>query len=206
LFLNSKPETRNSKLTIYLASSSPRRQELLRQIGVEFEVVPSAILEVPVPGEAAEDYVRRVARDKARAVAARLAAAGRAARPVLGADTEVVLDGEILGKPRDAAHARAMLARLAGRSHEVLSAVVLVNGAAEHAALSRSRVTLAPLGDAAIERYCASGEPLDKAGGYAIQGRAAAFVTRIEGSYSGIVGLPLDAVAALLAQAGVEGS
>jgi septum formation protein len=125
---------------------------------------------------------------------------------VLGADTEVVLDGEVLGKPRDAAHARAMLRRLAGRSHEVLSAVVVVHGAAEHQALSRSRVTFAPLTDAAIDRYCASGEPADKAGGYAIQGRAAAFITRIEGSYSGIVGLPLDAVAALLAQAGAGGA
>lgn len=185
---------------IYLASASPRRQELLRQIGVAFEVMPSNLLEVPLPGESAPDYVLRVARDKARCVAEQVRARGLPPYPVLGADTEVVLDGEVLGKPRDAAHGKAMLRRLSGRTHDVLSAVVLLDARHELSALSRSRVSFAPLSDAEIERYWASGEPADKAGAYALQGRAAAFITRIEGSCSGIVGLPLAEVARLLAE------
>ncbi len=187
---------------IYLASASPRRQELLRQIGVAFQVLPSGIEEQPQPHEAPRDYVQRVALDKAHAAARTLAGRGLAAHPVLGADTEVVLEGEVLGKPRDAAHGKAMLRRLAGRSHEVLSAVALLADSRALTAVSHSRVTFAPLSDAAIERYWASGEPADKAGGYAVQGRAAAFITRIEGSYSGIVGLPLAEVAQLLEQIG----
>jgi septum formation protein len=145
--------------------------------------------------------VQRVAADKARHVAGLLARRGLAARPVLGADTEVVVDDEILGKPRDRAHAAQMLARLSGRTHTVLSALCLVNGAEERRALSVSRVTFAPLSDAEIAHYLGSGEADDKAGAYAIQGRAAAFIARLEGSYSGVMGLPLYELHGLLSQA-----
>lgn len=176
---------------IYLASASPRRQELLRQLGVEFQVLPSNILEVRAAGESPSDYVTRVAGDKARWVAQLIAERGLPLHPVLGADTEVVLDGEILGKPADASHGKEMLRRLSGRTHEVLSAICIGNRGQEHTALSISRVTFRALGHAEIERYWNTGEPADKAGAYAIQGRAAAFITRLEGSYSGVMGLPL---------------
>ena len=189
---------------IYLASASPRRQELLRQIGLAFEAVPSGIHEAPRPGETPEQYVLRAATDKARTVAHRVAESGRPERPVLGADTEVVLAGEVLCKPRDLPHARAMLRRLADRSHEVLTAIVLLHAGREYSALSASRVTFGPLDDAEIARYWETGEPADKAGGYAVQGRAAAFIRHIEGSYSGIMGLPLHELAQLLWQAGIE--
>jgi septum formation protein len=189
---------------IYLASASPRRQELLRQAGIAFEAISSNLVEAPQPGESAEDYVRRVAADKARSVAGLIRSRGLPECPVLGADTEVVLDGEVLGKPADRAHGLAMLRRLSGRGHEVLSALVLIHGGIERTALSRSRVTFAPLTDGEIARYWETGEPADKAGGYAVQGRAAAFIRHIEGSYSGIVGLPLYELAQLLRQAGVE--
>lgn len=188
---------------IYLASASPRRRELLRQLGIEFEAMPSNLLEVRSPGEAPERYVARVALDKARYVAALVRERGLAERPVLGADTEVVLDGEILGKPRDRSHGIEMLTRLASRTHEVLTGVAVLHAGAEHTALSRSRVTFGPLSAAEIARYWESGEPKDKAGAYAVQGRAAAFIERIEGSYSGIMGLPLHELAQLLKQAGV---
>ena len=189
---------------IYLASASPRRQELLRQIGLEYEAMPSAIHEARLPGETPVDYVQRVAADKARAVAERARARGLAAHPVLGADTEVVVDGDILGKPRDRAHARDMLARLAGRSHLVLTALCLVVPAGAEQALSESRVTFAPLTGAEIERYVATGEADDKAGAYAIQGRAAGFIRRIEGSYSGVMGLPLYELCEVLKRAGMD--
>jgi septum formation protein len=188
---------------IYLASASPRRQELLRQLGLAFEVVPSGIEEARQPAEAAADYVARVALDKARHVAARLHAEGRADGPVLGADTEVVLEDRVFGKPGNARASAEMLNLLAGRSHEVLSGIALVAGGREWTALSRSRVYLAPMSAAEIEGYCATGEPLDKAGGYAIQGRAAAFIERIEGSYSGVMGLPLHELYMMLREAGV---
>jgi len=188
---------------IYLASASPRRHELLRQLGIEFQALPAAIEERPLADEAPRDYVMRLAAAKARTGAAVVAARGLAPRPVLGADTEVVLDGKILGKPADAAQARAMLASLSGRTHAVLTAVAIIAGDQAHTALSESRVTFGDLSDAEIERYWASGEPADKAGGYAIQGRAAAFVKRIEGSYSGIVGMPLYEVVELLRKVGV---
>jgi septum formation protein len=183
---------------IYLASASPRREELLRQLGVELKVVVSHVHEVREVGETPSEYVMRVARDKARWVARYVEEHALPARPVLGADTEVVLDGEILGKPADGAHAREMLRRLAGRSHEVLSAVCVVNGAREHTALSTSRVTFRPLTQAEITQYWDTGEPSGKAGGYAIQGRAAGFIVRLEGSYSGVMGLPLYEVAEIL--------
>jgi septum formation protein len=183
---------------IYLASASPRRKELLQQLGIAFEALPANIPEQPRPGEAAPTYVMRLAREKARDVADRVRTRGLPIYPVLGADTEVVLDGEVLGKPNDRAHGCAMLRRLSGRTHEVLTAVVLLDQDAEHQALSQTRVTFTELADADIEAYWASGEAADKAGGYAVQGRGAAFIARLEGSYSGVVGLPLYELAQLL--------
>ncbi len=188
---------------IYLASASPRRRELLHQLGLAFEAVPSQIDEIRQPGEAAADYVVRMALDKARHVAARMRAEGRPQRPVLGADTEVVVDGEVLGKPANAPAAAAMLNRLAGRAHEVLSGIALIAGEKEWTALSRSRVIFAPMTATEVEAYCATGEPLDKAGGYAIQGRAAAWIERIEGSYSGVMGLPLHELVMMMGKAGL---
>lgn len=189
---------------IYLASASPRRQELLRQIGIAFEVMPANLPEVPQAGERPEDYVLRVARAKARHAVRQARERGLTPRPALGADTEVVLEGEILGKPRDAQHGLAMLHKLAGRTHEVLTGLVLLHQDADYTALNRNRVTFAPLTDADIRRYWDSGEPADKAGGYAVQGRAAAFIQHIEGSYSGVMGLPLFELMQLLQQAGVH--
>lgn len=190
---------------IYLASSSPRRRELLRQLGIEFEVLPSNILETRDPRESPTDYVARVARDKAQFVAELAKERGLPVYPVLGVDTAVVADGEILGKPIDRAHGSEMLRRLAGRTHEVLTTIAVLcgvkpDGRVVHTALSRSRVTFAALDEQTIADYWDSGEPVDKAGGYAIQGRAGAFVTHIEGSYSGIVGLPLFELSAILRQ------
>ncbi|WP_372521690.1 nucleoside triphosphate pyrophosphatase [Sulfuricaulis sp.] len=176
---------------IYLASASPRRQELLRQLGVEFEVMPSNILEVRQAGESPADYVLRVARDKAQFVARLVRERGLPVFPVLGADTEVVLDGEILGKPENAAHGMAILRRLAGRTHEVLSAICVWNREREYSALNTSHVTFRPLTPTEIEQYWKTGEPVGKAGAYAIQGRAATFIAKLEGSYSGVMGLPL---------------
>ncbi len=187
---------------IYLASASPRRRELLRQLGVEFEAMPSNILEARRTGESPTDYVLRVARDKARFVAKRVHERGLPALPVLGADTEVVLDGEILGKPQDRDHGLALLRRLSGRTHEVLSALCVVTPAGEHTALNTSRVSFAALTEAQIAQYWETGEPVDKAGAYAIQGRAAAFIERLEGSYSGVMGLPLHELAEILNKIG----
>ena len=187
---------------IYLASASPRRRDLLRQLGVEFEVMPSNILEVRQTEESPADYVLRVARDKAQFVAKLVNERGLPVFPVLGADTEVVLDGEILGKPQDRAHGMALLRRLAGRTHEVLSAVCVVDQGGEYTALSTSRVTFGPLTEAEIAQYWETGEPADKAGAYAIQGKAAAFIARLEGSYSGVMGLPLHELAGILKKIG----
>ena len=187
---------------LYLASASPRRRELLSQLGLEFEVMPSNILEQRQGGESPAEYVTRAARDKARHVASLVKTRGLPAHPVLGADTEVVLDGEIFGKPRDRGHGVEMLRRLGGRTHEVLSAVCLIHEDREHAALSVSRVTFAPLTGAEIAQYWDTGEPAGKAGAYAIQGKAAAFIARLEGSYSGVMGLPLHELAVLLKQIG----
>lgn len=189
---------------IYLASASPRRRELLRQLGIEFEAMPSHILEARQPGESPADYVIRVARDKARFVAGQIRERNLPAHPVLGADTEVVLDGEILGKPGDRAHGMEMLRRLAGRAHEVLSAICVIHREKTHTALSTSRVTFGPLTETEIAQYWETGEPVDKAGAYAIQGRAAAFITRLEGSYSGVMGLPLHELAGILKKIGAQ--
>jgi septum formation protein len=186
---------------VYLASASPRRSELLRQIGVAFEVRAVAISEEPLPAETPEAYVVRLAVAKARAGAAALRPQEQA--PVLAADTAVVLGHEILGKPADVAEAAAMLERLSGRSHRVLTAVALDCGGQVESRYSDSEVRFRATTAAERLAYCATGEPLDKAGGYGIQGHAAVFVESLQGSYSGVVGLPLFETAALLARAGV---
>lgn len=184
--------------SIYLASASPRRQELLRQIAISFEVVSPNVIETPQHGESAPVYVARLAQAKARAGLRLLVDRSVTLCPVLAADTEVVLDGEILGKPNDRAHGIEMLRRLSGRTHQVLTAICLLHQDEIHEAISESRVTFGTLTPMDIDRYWESGEPVDKAGAYAVQGRAAAFIERIEGSYSGIVGLPLFELTQLL--------
>lgn len=181
---------------LYLASKSPRRTELLDRLDQPHLLLDVDVPEVRAPGEGAADYVRRVARDKARAGWALVAAEAGAC--VLGADTEVVLGEEVFGKPRDAADAAAMLRRLSGRSHVVLSAVAVVDAAGEREALSATQVRFAALSEDAIAAYVATGEPLGKAGAYAIQGRAEAFVEHLSGSHSGVMGLPLHETARLL--------
>jgi septum formation protein len=188
--------------SVILASASPRRSRLLAQIGVRHEPFPVDLEERPRPGEMPADYVMRVARDKAEAAAAAL---GRHAnRPILAADTEVVLDDRIFGKPVDEAHAVAMLMALGGRTHQVLTAVVLHLDGRLQAALHCSRVTFRDLGADECRRYCRTGEATGKAGAYAIQGFGAVFVQRLEGSFSGVMGLPLFETAALLDAAGVQ--
>jgi septum formation protein len=228
---------------VYLASQSPRRRQLLDQIGVRHELLLPApgedaeALEAELPGESPDDYVRRVALAKLAAATARLRARGLAPAPVLCADTVVALDGAVLGKPRDAADALATLRRLAGRTHHVITAVAVADaryagphdtdpcGADPHDAdrpdteapvreggpppgihfaVSVSQVRFAPVASAALERYVASGEPFGKAGAYAVQSAAAAWIERIEGSYSGIMGLPLHETALLLRDAGID--
>lgn len=186
---------------IYLASASPRRRELLEQIGVGYALLRVDVPEVRDPHESPEEYVLRVALAKARAGLALLAQDD--SRPVLGADTAVVLDGEVLGKPRDCDDAIAMLQRLAGREHLVLSAVALVSPEQAHSRLSVSHVRFRPIGGDEALAYWHTGEPADKAGGYAIQGLAAMFIERLEGSYSGVMGLPLFETAQLLARFGI---
>ena len=190
-----------TKSFIYLASRSPRRRELLEQIGVSFRLLEVNVDEFREDGESAQDYVQRLAEQKAAAGWRSLSAAERA--PVLGADTAVVIDGEILGKPDGVEDANRMLTRLSGRTHEVLSAVC-VNDGTPRALLSRSRVTFRRISESERAVYCASAEPLDKAGAYGIQGRAAVFVSALEGSYSGVMGLPLYETAALLSELGIE--
>jgi septum formation protein len=186
----------NKSHDIYLASASPRRRELLEQIGVRYALLRLEVPEVRDPAESPEEYVLRVALAKARAGHALLEAGDMT--PVLGADTEVVCDGEVLGKPQGRDEAIAMLHRLAGREHLVLSAVAVVRGEEEQSRLSVNHVRFRPLGDDEVLAYWHTGEPADKAGGYAIQGRAATFIERLEGSYSGVMGLPLYETAQLL--------
>ncbi|MFM9271610.1 Maf family protein [Halomonas elongata] len=187
----------SSRPCIRLASASPRRRELLAGIEVSVEVRPMDIDETPLEGESPEAYVTRLARGKA--------AAGHRAGglPTLGADTAVVRDGEILGKPADAEQAAAMLRSLAGRTHEVMTAVAVCGQAGMLTSCVRSRVTLREIDAVEIEAYWRTGEPADKAGGYAIQGRGAVFVTHLEGSHSAVVGLPLCETADLLFRQGV---
>ena len=184
-------------MRIILASASPRRVELLRAAGIDHDVIVANIDERVRPGEAPRAYVQRLAEEKARAVGAQ--APGSL---VLGADTVVVLAASMLGKPKDAAEAARMLRALSGRSHEVLTGIALLRAGACISRVAATQVEFAPLSDADIEAYVASGEPMDKAGAYAIQGLASRFVTRIEGSYSNVVGLPVALVWELLAPAG----
>lgn len=186
---------------LHLASRSPRRRELLARLGVRFELVDVDVPEQRAPEEPAEDYVLRVAREKAGAGLLEVVAVPGAV--VLGADTEVVLDGEVFGKPRDADDAAGMLRRLSGRTHEVITVVALVSAGREAHAVSRSRVSFAPLTGADIAAYVATGEPMDRAGSYAIQGGAERFVTRLDGSFSGVMGLPLHDTGELLKEFGV---
>lgn len=181
---------------LYLASQSPRRRELLAQVGEAHTPLSVDVEEIRLHGEAPEQYVSRVARDKARAGFALVA--GEAGARVLGADTEVILGDDVFGKPADAGDAAAMLRRLSGREHRVVSTVWLVGADGERSATSVSTVRFAPLDDATIAAYVASGECMGKAGAYAIQGRAAAFVEHLHGSYSGVMGLPLYETSGLL--------
>jgi len=195
---------------IWLASQSPRRQELLTQIGVRFELLlpgpdeDAEALEVHRPGESPTQYVERVVLDKARAATARHASRALHAAPILVADTTVAIGGSLLGKPANAQDAGRMLTQLSGRSHRVLTSVAVVRGARIDQLTRISKVRFARMSAAQIDAYVASGEPFGKAGSYGIQGRAAAFVRAIEGSYSGIMGLPLHETATLLRRAGIQ--
>jgi septum formation protein len=180
---------------IYLASQSPRRRELLQQLGIRFAVLSADVPEIPRAGESPSAFVSRLALEKASAVWNSLA--GDSRKPVLGADTVVCIDDQILGKPADKADGMAMLRRLSGRTHEVMTGVALVSQR-HSVCVNVSRVTFKQLEMNEIERYWSTSEPCDKAGSYAIQGYAAAFITRLEGSYSGVMGLPLYETAQLL--------
>jgi septum formation protein len=195
---------------IYLASKSPRRRELLRQIGVEFELLllrdqaprgPEVNEEVR-PGEGAEEYVVRVTREKVEYAANIMTLRRLPIRLILAADTTVVIDGRILGKPANEAEAMDMLRALSGRTHQVLTSVAVHHDENTNQLTQISDVTFSKLDDDTIRAYCATGEPYDKAGGYGVQGVAAVFIERIAGSYTGIVGLPLHETAQLLNQAG----
>ena len=197
---------------IYLASRSPRRRELLKQIGVRFDPLllrlagprGADVDELQHADEAAERYVERTAREKAAFGAQVTRMRGMLPRPVLAADTVVILDGQVLGKPADAVEATAFLKRLSGRSHEVRTAVAVATEGPVIETLSVSTVRFRALTDDEIRRYIASGEPFDKAGGYGIQGLAGAFVEHIEGSYTGIMGLPVFETAQLLAELNIR--
>jgi len=186
---------------LHLASKSPRRRELLGRLGLAFGVLDLDIPEQRAPGEGPVDYVRRVAREKAGAGLLRVAAVPDAV--VLGADTEVILDDHVFGKPCDAEDAAAMLRRLSGRTHDVVSAVSLVSAAREAQAVSVSQVTFGALSEDDIAAYVATGEPMGKAGAYAIQGGGEAFIRHLSGSCSGVMGLPLFETVGLLRQFGV---
>lgn len=186
---------------LHLASKSPRRRELLRMLGLDFGILDLDIPESPAPAEPPEDYVRRVAREKAGAGLLRMS--GQPEAVVLGADTEVILDGRIYGKPVDAADAAAMLRSLSGRTHAVISAVSMVSAGRERQAVSVSEVTFAAMREDDIAAYLASGEWDGKAGAYAIQGMAQGFISHLSGSHSGVMGLPLHETASLLRDFGL---
>jgi septum formation protein len=196
--------------SVYLASKSARRQELLRQLGVDFTQLlmreaPGRrrdVAEVVRKDETPLDYIKRITRTKAAVGWRQMGHREIPAKPVLAADTEVVLDGTVFGKPRDAVAAVEMLRRLSGRTHDVVTGVAIRWNAQIMLAVSSSRVTFRALGDDEIERYVATGEPFDKAGAYGVQGRAAAFISRLEGSYSGVMGLPLFETAEMLNKIG----
>jgi septum formation protein len=192
---------------IYLASASPRRRELLQQIGVSFRLIGAELDETPIAGEAAAGYVSRLALAKADAGWQRSRdmcdARDMYDAPVLAADTAVVLDGRILGKPQGKTDAATMLLELSGRTHQVLTAVAVRSAAGNEVKISESWVAFRPVDAAEAAAYWNTGEPRDKAGGYAIQGYAAVFIADLKGSYSGVMGLPLFETAALLSAAGV---
>jgi septum formation protein len=190
----------NQVSSILLASSSPRRRQLLKQLDIDFSVDSADIDESHIHGELPEQYVLRLAREKALAG---FAGSG-GVKPVLGSDTIVLLDGEILGKPESRQHAQSMLARLSGRTHEVYSAVALALSPDEVLdTLNITRVTFAVMPADWIARYCQTDEPMDKAGAYAVQGATSQFISHIEGSYSGVMGLPLFETAQILRRAGL---
>jgi septum formation protein len=182
---------------LVLASASPRRQELLRNAGIPFEVQPAHISEDPRPGEQAKDCAERLAREKALAVAKQ-----RPRDIVLGADTVVVVDNQILGKPSDTADAARMLRLLSGREHQVITGVCVVAGGQWSVAREATSVTMSEITDKEIADYVATGEPMDKAGAYAIQGIASRWIPRIEGDYSNVVGLPIALVYRMLRDSG----
>ena len=186
---------------VYLASNSPRRRELLQQIGVQFRLIGAELDETPLPGETPPAYVSRLAAAKAEAGWQRRRDPADA--PVLAADTAVVLDGRILGKPRDRNDAESMLRQLSGRTHQVLTAVAVRSAGGNEIRVSRSLVTFRSIEPAEAAAYWDCGEPRDKAGAYAIQGYAAVFIADLKGSYSGVMGLPLFETAELLKSAGV---
>jgi septum formation protein len=186
---------------VYLASNSPRRRELLQQIGVQFRLIGTELDETPLPGETPPAYVSRLAAAKAEAGWRR--SRDPAEAPVLAADTAVVLDGRILGKPKDKKDAEDMLRQLSGRTHQVLTAVAVRSAGGNEIRVSRSLVTFRSIEPAEAAAYWNSGEPRDKAGAYAIQGYAAVFIADLKGSYSGVMGLPLFETAELLKAAGV---
>lgn len=183
---------------LVLASASPRRQELLRKAGIAFEVHPAHIAEDPLPGEDAKDCAERLAREKALAVAAQ-----RPHDMVLGADTVVVIDGQILGKPLDAADAARMLRLLSGRTHQVITGVCVVASGRWSVASETTSVTVSQISQEEIASYVASGEPMDKAGAYAIQGLASRWIPCIAGDYSNVVGLPVELVRRMLRKTGM---
>jgi septum formation protein len=191
---------------IYLASRSPRRRDLLKQVGVPFELLllredlrrGADVDETPLPDESPGVYVLRMATAKAETAVRQIAYRGQPQKPALSADTTVVFDGQVVGKPEDAEHAARILRAFSGREHQVLTAVAVAMKEQVETQISVSSVWFRELSDTDIRRYCASGESLDKAGAYGIQGRAGAFVTRISGSYSGIMGLPLAETVELL--------
>lgn len=185
--------------TLILASASPRRLELLQQLGLNPEVCPADIDETVHQGEHASDYVMRMAREKAQAVAQQYSANN----VIVGSDTSVVVDDQVLGKPDDQKHAAQMLEMLSGRSHQVMSAVTVISSQGEQTLLSDTRVDFRSISQDEMAAYWTTGEPLGKAGGYAIQGLGASFIKTIEGSYSGVMGLPLYETAQLLQRAGI---
>lgn len=189
---------------LYLASQSPQRANLLKQLGLSFTVIPSEIDETPLPDEDGEAYVLRLAKEKASTVAKALQKDDKPFSAIIAADTVVLADGLIFGKPRDAKEAFGMLQQLQGDIHQVLTGLTVYNGQDFYLAAAQSQVALMPLNDAQIHAYIASGEGHDKAGAYAIQGQAAAFIEKIEGSYSGIMGLPLHELSLLLSKVSIH--
>ncbi|EIJ36404.1 Maf family protein [Thiothrix nivea] len=188
---------------LVLASASPRRRELLAQIGLNFLVQTADIEETPLPGESAEALVKRLAKEKAEAVWISRGVSHTPSLPVLGSDTLGILDGELLVKPADFEDARRMLRKMSGQRHEILTAVALTGAGGTQVIVNRSVVKFRALTDAEILAYWQTGEPQDKAGAYAIQGYGAVFIEQLEGSYSGVMGLPLFETAQLLQAAGI---